>query len=77
MPTVDLGRDIYEMSQVGGKHYETKKIQPIEYIILNDLGFIEGNIIKYVTRYKDKNGLEDLEKARWYLNKLISMLEEK
>ena len=40
------------------------------------MGFAEGNIVKYVTRYKDKNGVEDLKKARWYINKLIE-IEEK
>lgn len=58
-------------SQVGGNHYETKGIQPIDFIEANKLNFCEGNVVKYVTRYKDKNGLEDLLKARWYLNRLI------
>ena len=58
-------------SQVGGTHYETKCIQPIDFIEANNLDFCEGNIIKYVTRYKDKNGLEDLQKAKWYLDRLI------
>ena len=38
-------------------------------------GFLRGNIIKYVWRYKDKNGLEDLKKAQWYLNKLIEVVK--
>jgi len=57
--------------QEGGDHYKKMVIQPIEFIIKNGLGFIEGNIIKYVCRYKDKNGLEDLKKARHYLDMLI------
>ena len=62
--------------QVGGNHYENKAIQPIEFIEANNLGFHEGNVIKYVTRYKDKNGLEDLLKAKWYLDRLIDNLEK-
>lgn len=57
--------------QVGGDHYESKKIQPIEFIEANNLGFHEGNAIKYIVRYKDKNGLEDLKKAKWYIDRLI------
>ena len=45
-------------TQIGGEHYKNKKIQPITFIMENDLGFCEGNIVKYVTRYKDKNGIE-------------------
>lgn len=56
--------------QVGGDHYDLP-IQPIEYILANDLGFVEGNIIKYVTRYKRKNGMQDLFKAKHYLDILI------
>ena len=57
--------------QVGGNHYESLPIQPTDYIHHNGLGFIAGNIVKYVTRYKFKNGLEDLRKAQHYLNQLI------
>ena len=59
--------------QVGGTHYEKQTIQPIEYIEANKLGFHEGNIVKYITRYKDKNGTEDLKKALWYLERLIEL----
>lgn len=64
------------------KHYRAGGIQPIEYIDANKLGYYEGNILKYITRYKMKNGVEDLEKAKWYLERLIdntiinSMTEE-
>ena len=58
--------------QPGGSHYNNKAIQPIEYILANKLGFCEGNIIKYVTRYTEKNGLDDLAKARHYVDFLIS-----
>ena len=63
-------------TQVGGEHYKKYAIQPTEYILKNNMNFIEGNIIKYVTRYKDKNGLEDLRKARHYLDILISEMEK-
>ena len=59
--------------QIGGNHYKNKVIQPWDYIVANDMGYLAGNIIKYVTRYKDKNGVEDLKKARHYLDKLIEV----
>lgn len=61
--------------QQGGDHYRRKPIQPWDYIVANDLGFLEGNIVKYVTRWKAKNGLEDLRKAQHYLSKLIEVEE--
>jgi len=57
-------------------HYNNLEIQPFDYIMANKLGFAEGNIIKYVSRYLYKNGLEDLLKARDYLDTLIQKLEE-
>jgi len=57
--------------QVGGNHYKNMAIQPVEFITINDLGYIVGNIIKYVCRYKFKNGIEDLRKARHYIDMLI------
>ena len=57
--------------QIGGTHYKSKAIQPIEYVLANGLGFCEGNVVKYVTRWKDKNGIEDLLKAKHYLDFLI------
>ena len=59
--------------QVGGNHYDRMKIQPITFIVDNDIPFIEGNIIKYVCRWKDKGGVEDLKKAKHYLDILISV----
>ena len=52
------------------EHYDMK-IQPIEYIMANGLGFCEGNIVKYISRYKEKGGLSDLYKAQHYLESLI------
>jgi hypothetical protein len=57
--------------QEGGNHYKTFVIQPIEFIHKNNIPFIEGNIIKYILRHKSKNGIEDLKKARHYLDLLI------
>ena len=52
-------------------------IETTEYIQSWGMSFVEGNIIKYVSRYKWKRGLQDLKKAQWYLNYLISNLEKK
>lgn len=49
--------------QVGGDHYKNFVIQPAEFITRNDIGFLEGCVIKRVCRYAEKNGREDLEKA--------------
>ena len=57
--------------QVGGSHYQDRAIQPIDYIIANGLDFCEGSVVKYVTRWKYKNGIEDLEKAKQYVEFLI------
>lgn len=57
--------------QVGGDHYAKCAIQPIDYIMANGLDYLQGNVIKYVTRYKNKNGVEDLEKAAHYLRIMI------
>lgn len=59
--------------QVGGAHYKNLKIQPIEYIHANNIPFPEGNVIKYVTRWRDKNGIKDLEKAKHYIDLLIEL----
>jgi len=58
-------------TQVGGKHYKHFAIQPVEFIHENHLDWCEGNIIAYLCRYKWKNGMEDLLKARHYLEILI------
>lgn len=57
--------------QVGGEHYASLKIQPTEFIHANNVPFIEGNVIKYVMRHRQKNGIEDLKKARHYIDLLI------
>ena len=60
--------------QVGGAHYAIKAIQPWDYIVANNLGYLEGNVVKYVSRWKDKGGIEDLKKAQHYLQKLIEVV---
>ncbi len=63
--------------QVGGDHYSKLAIQPVTYINANGLSYLQGNVIKYVTRYKDKNGLQDLEKAKHYIDMLIELEDKK
>lgn len=62
--------------QVGGDHYKTMKIQPVEFILANGLGFCEGNIVKYTCRYKQKGGIQDLKKVIHYAELLIKQMEE-
>lgn len=62
--------------QVGGNHYTRCSIQPWEIIERNGLGFFEGNVIKYVMRYQNKNGLQDLLKAKHYIEYLINREEK-
>ena len=59
------------------KHYTNGKIEPIDFINANDLDYLEGNIIKYISRYKYKGGSEDLEKAEFYLRMLLQREREK
>ena len=83
---VEVGNDqenirrIHEDEEVTNpKHYDRVGfgIQPLEYITANELDFLEGNVIKYVTRYPHKGGVNDLLKARTYLEKLIEREVEK
>ena len=60
-------------TQIGGSHYSDMVIQPIEFIYKNGLSFIQGNVIKYVCRYKSKGGIEDLNKAKHYIDLLIEL----
>jgi hypothetical protein len=59
--------------QVGGQHYKDYAIQPVEFIHKNHIGFCEGNAIKYLCRWREKGGLQDLKKARHYIDLLIEM----
>lgn len=63
-------------TQEGGSHYKSMKIQPIEYALANNLGMAEASVVKYVSRYKNKNGVEDLKKARHFLDILIEHIEK-
>jgi len=58
-------------------YYSRFKIQPLDFIAANKLDFLTGNIIKYVMRHDAKNGLEDLQKAKVYLERLIQQVKEK
>lgn len=59
--------------QEGGSHYKEMVIQPVEYTFHNNLNFLQGNVVKYITRYKSKNGRQDLEKAIHYIELLIEL----
>ena len=61
--------------QEGGNHYKDMPIQPVEYIHANGIGFIEGAVIKYVSRWRKKGGIEDIKKARHFLDLLIELEE--
>lgn len=61
-------------TQEGGDHYRTP-VQCWDYIAANGLGYFEGNVVKYVSRWRKKGGVADLKKAAHYLQKLIELAE--
>jgi hypothetical protein len=63
--------------QVAGNHYKDLPIQPVEYIYANALGYFEGNVVKYISRWRKKNGIADLEKAKHYIELLIELESRK
>lgn len=63
--------------QIGGDHYKDLAIQPVQYILANEVPFVEGCVIKYVTRWRDKGGVKDLEKAKHFIELLIEHEENK
>ena len=67
-----------ESNPVEPSHYVDMKLSPLDYIMANegDFTWCIANVIKYVSRYKRKNGLEDLKKAQWYLERQIQQLEK-
>ena len=67
--TVGSALDIQE----GGNHYKKYKIQPIEFVFANNIPVLEANVQKYILRHADKNGMEDLLKARHYLELMAEM----
>ena len=62
--------------QVGGDHYSKHTIQPVDIIREYNMDFFEGNALKYLLRYKSKNGVQDLEKAKDYIDMIIDNLKE-
>lgn len=60
-------------SQVSGTHYKKLKIQPVTYIHANNIGFMEGSAIKYLSRWRDKGGVDDLQKAKHFIEMLIEL----
>jgi hypothetical protein len=69
-PTNEFKVHWNENRNINPEHY-TQGIECIDYITSKNMSFLEGNVVKYVTRYRMKNGLEDLLKAQWYLERLI------
>ena len=59
--------------QEGGNHYKDLAIQPVEYIFHNRLEYLEGNVVKYVTRHRNKNGAEDIRKAMHYCQLILEL----
>ena len=59
------------IDNINPNHYKQGNIETIEYILDQKMNYLEGNVVKYISRYKKKNGLEDLHKAKWYLERLI------
>ena len=78
---VMTSKDIFDKvfpqnKQIGGSHYRKFHIQPYEFISKNDLSFFQGCVIKYVCRYKKKNGIQDLEKIIHYCELEIKKLKD-
>lgn len=63
--------------QVGGDHYKNLSIQPIQYIVANDMGFLDGCIVKRITRWRQKGGIEDLEKIKHECDLLIAAEQDR
>ena len=59
------------MDTTSPDYYQKGNIEVTDFIIDQSMSFLEGNVVKYITRYKEKSGIEDLRKARWYIDKLI------
>lgn len=71
-----MAREALE-TQEGGTHYKEMKIQPIEYAMANNLNPCEFNVLKYISRHRNKNGIEDLRKAKHMIDLLIALEYEK
>jgi hypothetical protein len=59
--------------QVAGNHYKSMKIQPVEYIHKNSMGYLEGSVVKYISRHKAKNGAEDVKKALHFCQLILAL----
>ncbi len=75
MAPADVTQPSAFSEQIGGSHYKDMPIQPLEYIMANGIPFAEGNVIKYVSRWRKKNGLQDLEKSLDMLKKIIEQVK--
>ena len=70
------GDTLMSHNNISPSYYQKGKIEVTDFIIDQQLSFIEGNIIKYIIRYKDKSGIQDLRKCKWYIEKLIELQME-
>lgn len=73
MEALEVQTDNPLQSQVGGSHYKDLKIQPVEYIHANGFDFLTGNIIKYASRHRNKNGAEDVRKIIHYAELILKL----
>jgi hypothetical protein len=77
MTNSDIFKDVFPQDkQIGGSHYKDFHIQPYEFISKNGLSFFQGNVIKYVCRYLNKNGIQDLEKIIHYCELEIKKMKD-
>ena len=77
MTNKDIFKEAFPQGrQVGGKHYKNFPMQPYEFISKNNLSFFQGCVVKYVCRYLQKNGIEDLEKIKHYCDLEIKKLKD-
>ena len=74
-PGVKAPRPTANAIQIGGEHYKRRGIEPWDYAAANNLDAFQHAVVKYVTRYREKGGIEDLRKARHYIDKLIELVE--
>jgi hypothetical protein len=75
-PTIVDVKESANEGQIGGNHYKKLTIQPWDYILANNIGYCEGSAIKYLSRWRDKGGIQDLYKAKHFIDKLIEHEEK-
>ena len=73
LPNMEACKMSANEKQIGGDHYRLKPMQPWDFVAANNIGFFEGNAIKYLARWKEKGGVDDLRKAVHYIEKLIEI----